>query len=522
MPELRAYHGAVELASAENLVVSEIMYHPPDPSPREIRAGVKDSDAFEFLELVNIGSKPVSLAKVRFIDGIRFQFPKADLQPGEHLVLAKDPRPFALRYGTLERVLGPYAGGLKNGGERLTLLDGRGQPILRFRYGDQPPWPSSADGYGFSLTLVDPAGRNPPGRAASWRPSAQPHGSPGRAEPRSAFTGVVINEILTNSDWPLTDAIELHNPSKMPADVGGWFLTDDVKEPGKWRIPPGTVIAPEGYWVAYEDDDADPGNNAALDARYFGGDFALSSFGEEVHLFSADEGGNLTGYAHGCEFGALPPAMTYGRSINSAGKEIFALRKPSLGEANTLPLLGPVIITEVFYHPGEEEDPDESTEFVEIWNRTDSPVPLFDLENPANVWELEGARFAFPGGQSLEAGEGALIVRMDPEAFREAHSLSAGVRIFGPFEGSLNNSGERLTLLRPLSPEWDGEDSVTPMVPVDSVRYNDKAPWPEAADGSGKSLERLGASGITDEPQTWRSSVAPGGTPGRFPDSDTP
>ncbi|MGY8691285.1 MAG: lamin tail domain-containing protein, partial [Verrucomicrobiales bacterium] len=220
------------------------------------------------------------------------------------------------------------------------------------------------------------------------------------------------------------------------------------------------------------------------------------------------------GYTHGCEFDAMPTGIAYGRSINTAGKDVFAIRKPTLGEANGLPLLGPVLITEVHYHPG-EDDAEEAMEFIEIWNRTDHPMPLFDPERPENVWALKGTKFTFPPGQTLAPNEGAVITRMAPEEFRKKRALPESMKIYGPFEGGLNNSGERLTLLRPLAPELDGEDSVIPMVPVDSLRYNDKIPWPDEADGTGRTLERLDVTGITDEPQSWRASVENGGTPGQ-------
>jgi hypothetical protein len=157
------------------------------------------------------------------------------------------------------------------------------------------------------------------------------------------------------------------------------------------------------------------------------------------------------------------------------------------------------------------------TEFVEIWNRTDHSIPLFDSERPENAWALKGAKFTFPPEQTLAPGETALVVRMKPEEFRQKRGLSAEVKIYGPFEGSLNNSGERLTLVRPLAPEADGNLSVIPMVPVDSIRYNDKAPWPQEADGAGNSLERRDSSGITDEPKTWQASSSVGGSPGTTP-----
>lgn len=507
--------GPAERASAANVLISEIMYHPPAVSRAEQRRGVKDPDTFEFLEFLNIGSKPVSFTKVRFIDGIKFQFPDREpaLLPAERLVVAKNPKAFALRYPKVKRVLGPYAGGLKNGGERLTVLDSHSQPIVRFRYDDKAPWPSSADGLGFSLVLASTVGKSNFNKASSWRASSEVHGSPGRSEPNSSFAGIVVNEVLTNTDWPQTDAIELHNPSERSVNVSGWFLTDDVKEPKKWAIPANTVIPAKGFWVVYEDNDADPDNNADLGPSYFGSAFSLSSFGEEAFLFSANARGELTGYTHGCEFDAMPAGIAYGRSINSAGKDVFAIRKPTLGQPNGVPLLGPVLFTEVFYHP-DESDPDEASEFIEIWNHTDQDIPLFDPERPEHTWALKGAKFAFPEGQTLAANEAALIVRMPPEAFRKKRGLPVSMKIYGPFEGGLNNSGERLTLLRPQAPELDGEEVVVPMVPVDSIRYNDKAPWPETADGTGKSLERREVSGITDEPQTWGASAETGGTPG--------
>ena len=47
---------------------------------------------------------------------------------------------------------------------------------------------------------------------------------------------------------------------------------------------------------------------------------------------------------------------------------------------------------------------------------------------------------------------------------------------------------------------------------MDAVRYNDKAPWPPAADGSGPSLQRLVSGNYADEPLNWFAS---GLTPGR-------
>jgi hypothetical protein len=47
---------------------------------------------------------------------------------------------------------------------------------------------------------------------------------------------------------------------------------------------------------------------------------------------------------------------------------------------------------------------------------------------------------------------------------------------------------------------------------MDAVRYNDRDPWPPAADGSGMSLQRSPSSGYGNEPTNW---IAAAPTPGQ-------
>ena len=162
-------------AAAGNLSVSEIMYHPANPTAAEIGAGFTDADDFEFIELLNPGANPVDLAEAAFTLGITYTFPAATLAPGARLVLVRDAAAFASRHPGVT-VFGIYTDKLGNGGERLLLLDRAGVPILDFTYGDSPPWPAEADGAGFSLTLRNPAA---PSAAASWRVSVGVNGSAG-------------------------------------------------------------------------------------------------------------------------------------------------------------------------------------------------------------------------------------------------------------------------------------------------------------------------------------------------------
>lgn len=508
---------ASERADAANLVISELMFHPAVPSAKEAQAGFDDAEDFEFVELLNVGSRRIRLDGVRFIDGIKFQFEANGgnhLDPGERMVLAKNLRAFRLRYAHPCRLTGPYAGNLDNGGERLTLLDASGEKIHRFEYGDGDRWPSGADGLGFSMVVVDAAERPDLGKPASWKASAEMGGSPGLAEPDHGVPGILVNEIVANSDPPACDAIELYNPTSKGVDIGGWFLTDDAKDPKKWAIPGGVHLPPQGYWVARELAGETESSGNASPEFAFGEAFSLSSHGEEVFLFSANASGELTGYSHGFSFDASAPGQSIGLIVNSAGVAQVALQRPSLGESNQMPENGDVVLSEIHYHP-EETDLDELTEFVELTNRTDRPIALFDLERPEHTWELDGYKFRFPEGVVLDPREIILIARIAPDDFRARFSVPKNTRIFGPPEGRLANSGERLRLRRPGPPELDEDGSErVPMITVDTVRFNDKSPWPEEADGTGKTLERASLTGFGDDPQTWRASARIGGSPG--------
>ena len=156
-------------ALAENLRVTELMYHPE---------GLLDPNT-EYIELQNVGTEPINLNLVRFTRGVDFEFPNVELPAGEHILVVKDIDAFTQVYGSDLNLLGPYTGTLSNSGERLALEDTRGQSILDFRYKDN--WYESTDGKGFSLSLVNPLDPDPNtwNDKAAWRASTLEGGSPG-------------------------------------------------------------------------------------------------------------------------------------------------------------------------------------------------------------------------------------------------------------------------------------------------------------------------------------------------------
>ena len=373
-----------------------------------------------------------------------------------------------------------------------------GTNVFSFTYNNAVPWPITPDGYGFSLVRENLAGN--PDSSSSWRPSSALGGSPGADDPGSSIAPIVINEILTHTDLPQVDAIELFNPTATSVNLGGWFLSDDAAQPKKFRIPKGTAIPAGGFVVFTEAQfNSQPGVPPS---------FALSSLGESLFLFSGDANTNLTGYSHSFDYGAAANGVSFGRYLTSSGEENWpALNGITLGAANSGPRVGPVVINEVMYHPALDYD-----EFVELHNSSAAPAPLYDPAYPTNGWKLSGLGYAFSNNITLGAGQYLLLVNIDPASFRTKYSVPGAVQILGPYAGNLQDSGERLKLERPDAPELGTNGSVTiPYIVVDEARYNDKLPWPPGADGDGPSIQRTAPFAYGNEPTNWfASGITPG------------
>ena len=342
--------------------------------------------------------------------------------------------------------------------------------------------------------------------ASEWRASANADGSPGADDPVPGTAIVKVNEVLTHTDQPQRDMIELYNPGGQAVDIGGWYLTDDRDIPQKWAIPAGTVIPADGYRVFYEGHYVS--TNLEFAANEFGSAFSLSATGDDALLFSP-----TLGYSHGFSFEGAYNGIGFGRHVTSEGEERFPSQLSLTPmAANSGPVVGPVVITEIMYNPATG-----GHEYVELLNTSGSTVPLHDPANPTNTWAVGGIGFQFPVGNiAIGPGQAILLVRdtIAPEAFRTTYGIPGSVQIFG-YGGSLDNGGEAVTLRAPDEPVQTGPNAgEVPYVVVDRVAYGDAAPWPVEADGAGHSLERISAGTYGNDAANWRKSNSPGGTPG--------
>ncbi|MBK8001659.1 MAG: lamin tail domain-containing protein [Verrucomicrobia bacterium] len=133
---------------------------------------------------------------------------------------------------------------------------------------------------------------------------------------------------------------------------------------------------------------------------------------------------------------------------------------------------GRVVINEIMYNP---TLPD--AEFVELHN-TSTTTP-FDVSG----WRLNGVDYTFPPGSIIDP-RGYRLVAKDIVSLISAYG--SNVPPAGVFGGQLDDGGETVSLIRPGT--TPGEDTV-----MDSVTFDDDAPWPAKADGGGSSLQLIDA-----------------------------
>jgi hypothetical protein len=336
---------------------------------------------------------------------------------------------------------------------------------------------------------------------------------------------LVINELLTHTDPPLEDAIEIRNLSAQPIAIGGWLLGG--QGPERYRIPPGTRVPGHGYHVFYQQQfGANPGSTNS---------FALNSaYGDRVQLSEVDAAGQPTGRRATAEFGPAANGISIGRVATSVGVDYaplvarsFGVDEPATliefrqgqGAPNAKPLVGPVIISEIMYHPAADEP--AGWEFIELHNGGNVAIDLFDAAHPSNTWRLTGeASYSFPPGIQLQPGELSIVVGFDPTArpdlaaaFRAAYAAPGDVRLFGPFAGNLSNAGGRIELVRPDSPQGPTQPDAgyVPYLLVDLVSYGDHWPWQPEADGAGGSLQRRAVHLYGNEPLHWKAGLPTAG-----------
>ncbi|WP_372775536.1 CotH kinase family protein [Mangrovibacterium sp.] len=200
--------------SSKNMQITEIMYHPSN-----------EFDSDDWVELYNNSPNYVNLSNWILKDSddlnqYKFQT-NTILGPHEYLVVCRNTANFNLIYPDVENYQGSLGFGFSSNGECIRLYNSKSELIDQVCYSSESPWPTEADGLGYSLILKDLNADN--SLAQNWSISSTILGSPGNENVTTSGSTPIENNsyIVRNypnpSDWSTT--IEVYNSLKQNVTI---------------------------------------------------------------------------------------------------------------------------------------------------------------------------------------------------------------------------------------------------------------------------------------------------------------
>ncbi|MGI6342163.1 MAG: lamin tail domain-containing protein [Bacteroidales bacterium] len=212
--------------SSDNIIISEIMYNPPD----------NGNDTLEFVEIYNKGNAIVDLTGWKFTSGISYTFPDTTLMPNNYYLVAFNS--VSMQYAFGVNCAQWESGMLDNTGDIVTLTDAIGTVKAEVAYTNQAPWPEIPLTGGPSITFCNTSLDN--SDPTNWSASTNIIGYNTANQPLYATPGtgcmsganIVITEIMYNPPETGTDSlefIELYNLGETAINLKDFKFTQGIQ-----------------------------------------------------------------------------------------------------------------------------------------------------------------------------------------------------------------------------------------------------------------------------------------------------
>jgi len=320
---LTAYF-AIRLAEISTLAVAEgdtqVVLNELMASNRYTLAD-EDFEFSDWIEVRNEGDFPVNLQGFGLSDDIRepfkWRFPWLILRPGEHRTVFASNKDRRIPSGEL------HTNFRLRTRETLILTAAGGQLIDSVEIDEMPSDVSMGRAYKEQESWIYFAEATPgdANLTPGWTRAmdiVQVEDAPAYvAEYMAVNRASVVDEDGDFSDW-----IEFHNGSDEPVDLGGYYLSDEMRMREKWRFP-ARVLEPGERLLVY----ASGKDRRSEDAPYLHTNFRVSA-GSEVVLFCDP----LRRIIDLVETEVVPSSVSMGRA--GWGEDWKYFPRPTPGEAN--------------------------------------------------------------------------------------------------------------------------------------------------------------------------------------------
>ena len=179
------------------------------------------------------------------------------------------------------------------------------------------------------------------------------------------------------------------------------------------------------------------------------------------------------------------------RDFLPVGPSETIIPMPPVEPLNQSSRLTSLVFSEFMYRPLPAAN-GANLEFIEILNTLGTPENISGYKLSGDV------DYTFPQGTIIPGG-GFLVIARNPAEVQARYGITG---VLGPYPNGLPNNGGTVRLR-------NRQDAI-----LLEVEYNNRMPWPTAADGAGASLVLVRPSYGEDDPKAWSASDTIGGTPG--------
>jgi hypothetical protein len=222
----------------KSIIFTEVSFHP-------------DQNKSHFVEIKNIGKKPILMTGATIKGLANYVFPSLTLQPGKFWVVGLYMLGFPKTYNRHPDDYHFYH--FEDDAQyKLTLKDQFGNDVHEFAFSALRPWTEFTNGAGYTLVakpdkykdIADSSEKSKDSDFKFWRYSAKKAGSPWKDDPtpKTSRQIVGLNFHYVSYNDKKNQWIEIKSTAEKNIDLSDWVLTPGLHDSSEYVFPKGSIV----------------------------------------------------------------------------------------------------------------------------------------------------------------------------------------------------------------------------------------------------------------------------------------